>query len=61
MKSRIRVEVCNVCGAEASCAPDARDLPVCRVCDPDNWELASELDKQMWFNGAFSEALESNG
>ena len=61
MNHRIKVAICSTCGEEGSCAPDANDDLVCRVCDPDNWELASELDKQAWFNGSFDDVLEANG
>lgn len=60
MTPRVKVDNCFICGEHASCAPDIEHRSVCRVCDPDNWKIACELDKQMWINGAFDELLEAS-
>ena len=50
-RSMISTGRCDVCGDQnASVAPLGDDM-VCRVCDPENWKLVAEAEKNAWLNG----------
>jgi len=50
-RSMISTGRCDLCGdRNASVAPLGDDM-VCRVCNPENWTLVAEAEKDAWLNG----------
>ena len=43
---------CAQCGEISSCARNNNDKQVCRGCNPEWWEVAAEIEKDLWLNGS---------
>lgn len=53
--SRISVGRCDLCGDHNASTAPIDDQNVCRVCNPENWQLASDKQKDAWLRGELDE------
>lgn len=54
--SRIYVGTCDLCGEHNASLATYNELSVCRVCDPENWQRASDEQKDAWLRGDIEDA-----
>jgi len=56
----IQTCICVICTEQGSCTkhPDSQK-PICRACDPDNWERAAAAEKDMYLSGINLEKLDA--
>ena len=54
--SNISYATCDLCGDDNASVAPLDDQLVCRVCNPENWQRVSDLQKDAWLRGELDDS-----